>query len=363
MTERIERAVVVGLVSSVIMFAAGNSWALDVRTVVISGNQVAVGTGAGPFTPVTQDAASKTLPLWSKDGTRISYIEKDNDPLTLAKLVVIDASGRFQSSAAIKPIVSGEVRSGMRFVESVQWLSPYRVVVAGSVNPSTTEYDVIDLSNGTTIDEIYDDGAGASFSPDGLHAAYVTGAPHFAAPDQNVPTLNIDGSPVQNKSDGRVDFAASPVWSANSSQVAVVVLDRERHEYGVMIARIPETQGSAVTASIVPLPFQGGAPETAYWVGNLLYVSRRVPNLHPQTAVLGQRQFKSETYVFRQGSPDAPWSHVRSNLVPNDPAEEAKTLRDNLSTAAGIRGATQYDFWCSRCALANVPRKTSLGGQ
>ncbi len=362
MTKRIER-VLVGLAFSSIVLAAGTAWAQEVRTVVISGNQIAVGTGAGPFTRLTHDAAPKTLPLWSKDGTRISYVEEKADPSTLAKLVVIDASGRFQSSAPIKPVASGEVRSGMRFVESVEWIGPYRVVVAGSVNPSTTEYDVIDLSNGATTDEIYDDGAGASFSPDGLHVAYVTGAPHFAAPDQNMPTLNIDGTPVRNESDGKLEFAGRPVWSSDSTRVAVAVLDRERHAYGLTIAEVPATQGTAATASLVPLPFKGEAATSVYWVGNRLYVSRQVPDMHPKTAVLGQRQFKNETYLLRQESSSEPWSLVRSDQVPNDPATEANALRKKLSAAAGIRGAGNYDFWCSGCALANVPRKTSVGDE
>ena len=80
-----------------------------------------------------------SLPVWSRDGTKIAYIENTNSAQALATLVIVDKFGQGLSRTAIKPLPNGEVRSGMRFVESVEWIGPEQVAVSGSVNPSTTE--------------------------------------------------------------------------------------------------------------------------------------------------------------------------------------------------------------------------------
>ncbi|MBB2486904.1 hypothetical protein H5407_16875 [Mitsuaria sp. WAJ17] len=116
------------------------------------------------------------LPAWSRDGSRIAYIDDADPGSALAWLVVIDPQGRALSRLPIKPLAVGEGCSGMRFVESLEWLGSDRVVASGSLNPSSTESLVFDLGRNAVVAEYVDDGRGASFSPDGRHVLLVEGA-------------------------------------------------------------------------------------------------------------------------------------------------------------------------------------------
>ncbi len=331
--------------------------AQDIRGVVVSENQVAVSSGAGGlFLPITHDDAAKALPVWSNDGTHIAYIEKRPDTADLAKLVVIDTQGQVMSTAPIKPVVSGEVRSGMRYVESVQWITPSRIVVAGSVNPTTTEYNIVDVGSGSTVKEFFDDGSGASFSPDGLHYAYVTGAPHFTPASERRPTLKVDGKSVSIATRSPLEFVDVPVWSPDSRFVAVLVKYAANQGYSIAVA-----QPSVTAAALAKLPFEDSAPASVYWAGDHLYVTRKVPDLHPAKIIMGKRQFITETYMLQEGEEGAaePWSLLGNGQAPVDTAAKAKEFRAKLKAAASVTRGSPSDFWCANCDLSILPRRTS----
>ena len=100
------------------------------------------------------------LPLWSKDGEKVAFIESTPATQALAMLRVVDRHGQSQLALPIKPVVHGETNSGMRAVESLQWVDAHRIAVSGSVNPSSQETLVVDLQQGSVSDEYIDDGGG-----------------------------------------------------------------------------------------------------------------------------------------------------------------------------------------------------------
>lgn len=97
----------------------------------------------------------------------------------MAKVVVIDRAGRTLSSFPVHPASPQVQEFGMKYAEGLGWLTNQRIVVTGSVNPSTTEYDVFNSVTGQRVDQFFDDGLGAAFSPNGQHYAHITGSPHF----------------------------------------------------------------------------------------------------------------------------------------------------------------------------------------
>lgn len=330
------------------------AYANEIRGVAISGSKIAISAGvAGPFVTVADDGTEKELPVWSKDGTRIAYIEKNGDAEKLSKLVVIDPQGQVMSSAKIKPVAPGEIRSGMRYVESVEWISNSKIVVAGGVNPTTTEYNIVDMSSGKTVNEFFDDGSGASFSPNGQHFAYVTGAPHFTPASYRLPTFKVDGKSVSIATQSLLEFMDVPIWSSDSNFVAVLVKYATNQSYGIAIA-----QSSATTATLAKLPFADSAPASVYWAGRHLYVSRKVPDPHPTKNVMGQRQFLTQTYKLQEDASE-PWSLLKSEKIPEDSVIKAKELRSKMKASANIPRGSQYDFWCKTCELSVLPRRAT----
>jgi hypothetical protein len=146
----------------------------EIRTVMVVDNEICIKYGDGPITQLTEDGFAKAIPTWSKDGAQIAFIEGVKDQGAMAKLVIIDMNHNAISEMSIHPYLPGEVESGMRSVEALEWLTADRLVVSGTVNPSTTEYDVIDLTRRVVTKQVFNDGQGAAFSPDGQHYAYTS---------------------------------------------------------------------------------------------------------------------------------------------------------------------------------------------
>src|SRR5207249_116264 len=113
--------------------------------------------------------------VWSREGDRIAFLAKGLSPSVLSTLFVIDRSGKRLAEIPLKAVGAGEVRSGMRQVESVEWVSSNRLVVSGTINPSSTEYLVVDVATGKIINEFVGDAFGAAFSPGGNSYIGATG--------------------------------------------------------------------------------------------------------------------------------------------------------------------------------------------
>lgn len=94
-------------------------------------------------------------------------------------------------------------------------------MVSGTVNPSSTEYIVVDIANIKVTNEFVADGFGASFSPDGLSYAAVTGAPHFSQKDSHAPALIVNGRRLANLVPDGAVVAGVPIWAPDGSTIAI----------------------------------------------------------------------------------------------------------------------------------------------
>ncbi|MFC0134313.1 hypothetical protein CR105_26980 [Massilia eurypsychrophila] len=113
----------------------------------------------------------------------------------------------------------------MRFVDALEWIAADRLVVSGSINPSSSEYLVFDLLTGAVVGGYVDDAQGAEFSPDDQHVITVSGAPDFTARGSRAPVLKLDDQPVVGGLNVDLAFAKKPSWSADSRSFAIAARD------------------------------------------------------------------------------------------------------------------------------------------
>ncbi|MCM8580719.1 hypothetical protein [Accumulibacter sp.] len=299
------------------------------------------------------------LPVWSRDGSRIAYVDEASPGSALAWLVVIDQHGQVLSRLPIKSVDNGEVRSGMRFVEALEWVAADRLVVSGSINPSSTEYLVFDLLSGTVVGGYIDDAHGAAFSPDGQHVLTVNGAPHFTAPRSRAPALMLDEQPVVSDLDPDLTSAGKPSWSTDSRSFAMAARDAA----GRMRMVLGKAASKTVRWDDLPFPVvETDRAPTVFWVGNELYIQRIVtaprtaPSGKSQKGGPGARNEAVENFVLAVGTRGAAWKRVTEPVVA--PAKAAAALRASAAATQRAASAQQdLDVWCSGCELDAVPRR------
>ncbi len=318
------------------------SSAQDIRSVMVLGNEICLKLPNGVITHLTDGGVQKDLPVWSKDGTHIAFVEKTDDFVALAKLVVIDTNGRVISEVPIKPYSRGEVESGMRYVEALEWLTGDRIVVSGSVNPSTTEYDILDLASHKVIKQFFDDGKGAAFSLNGQHYAYVSGSPHFTPVDERVPSLNVDGNPVFSDTGDRLEFVDVPRWSEDSKSVAVLAATPETSEQNIIAWHLGET-----TASTFAIPFSSRASTSIFWSHSDLYVMGES----------SQPRIANKVWVLAGGAVPGSWAPAGAVDLPKA-AAIARAHWQQLKMAVQKAGGKEPDFWCETCDLTVLPRRS-----
>jgi hypothetical protein len=308
---------------------------------------------------LTAEKSKARLPVWSRDGNRIAYVDEASPGSALAWLVVIDQHGQVLSRLAIKAVGNGEVRSGMRFVEALEWVAADRLVVSGSINPSSSEYLVFDLITGTVWGGYIDDARGAEFSPDGQHVLTVNGAAHFTARGARAPVLTLDDRPVVSGLNADLTSVGKPSWSADSRSFAIAARDAAGQMQVVL------GEAASKTARWVHLPFSVAAADRApilFWAGNELHIQRIVTaplntaNGTSQMAKIGARNVAVEDYVLGVGTGGAAWKRVTKPVVA--PAKAAATLRASVAATQRAASAQQdLDVWCSGCELDAVARR------
>ncbi|MGM9513009.1 hypothetical protein ACS5PK_02025 [Roseateles sp. DB2] len=310
-----------------------------------------------------QASSKARLPVWSRDGTRIAFVDDADPALALAWLVVLDQHGQQLSRLPIKPLAAGEVQSGLRFVESLEWLDADRVVVSGTINPSSTESLVFDLSRRAVVAEYVDDAQGASFSPDGRHVLLVDGAPHFAAAAARAPVLRLDGRPVLSSLSADLGAIGPVRWSADGSRFALTARDASGH-HRLVLGNAP-----ANTAHWIDLPAsksEADAPPALFWSGQDLHVQRLLPAGQQGAAAEGGRAApgaRTQTLedLVLVGAPGGRrWK--RMTVPAPNPQRAAAILRSESLRHSLPPGFGDADVWCRACVLDKVARRRSGGG-
>jgi dipeptidyl aminopeptidase/acylaminoacyl peptidase len=308
----------------------------DLQTAGIDHGALVVRAGTGPVRIVQGGGAARLLPVWSADGTRIAFVQLADRRQALAELVVVSEAGVELARVAIEPVTADTAYAGMRFVEAVRWIAPDRVAVRGSLNPSQSQYYVVDVANGRIVDDFIDDRSAAAFSPDGRHVATQSGSPHFLAADRRVPQLNIDGRPVYpGAGRGDADIVGEPRWSADSRSLAWLLRLKADGSTTLAVWRDGTLHESAVPAA-------RGTQPGLFWQGARVVVT--APGAGAGSAA-------PRAWAF-----DATGGAPKPLAAALDPLADARSLRDRLAAEARAAGLAQPDLWCRACGLEALPR-------
>lgn len=305
----------------------------SMKAAFVDGGRLFVADAAGTMTPLPATAGTPSLPLWSKDGTQLAFAEWLPSAGALARIHVVDPGGQALAEFPVG-VERADTQVLMRGVEALEWVGAGRLAVSGTINPSTTETQVIDVSSGRVLDDVFDDGAGgAAFSASGRHVAVITGSPHFSAPGTSRPELRIDHKRVYPPAGGNVRFLSRKAWAGTSDTLAVVAR-------GIEAGRTQLVFWSTAGVSVVPLPAVGDATAV-----DLSWRGREVA-LTVGKAVLGVDPPSGAVRPLTTGEAAAP-------------ANMADAAAGDLVARLVEEGAQQTDVWCPACTTA-APRKADF---
>ena len=320
----------------------------DYRVAFVQNGQICVTGAAKAVQCLTSDSRAKYLPVWSLDGNRIAFIEISDNPSALAIANVMDRNGSTIARIPIKAKGPGEIRSGMRDVESVEWISSNRLVVSGSVNPSSREYVIVDVGARQVVDEFISDEYRASFSADGLSYAAVAGAPHFTPRESRASTLVVNGRRLDGLVPSGIEIAGSPAWAPDGSAIAIP-LRYATSRTGADSVMIWERGSGA--KHLIPAPSR---IRDVRWRDKEL-VAASMP------ATEGQGQLATVTQGWELPIITKPfgvsgWQPVVDPAVLSTTQEDEK-LRSELRGGLVVDGGINIDIWCASCGLSNLLRR------
>ena len=306
---------------------------MDGKIVFVKNGQIFALTEHGErIRQLTEEGASKYLPVWSKDGSRIAFLSAGVKDQMRGHLIVIDEDGNTLHDMPYQGRMDSA--GGMRFIESLEWIGSDRIALSGSVNPSLTATIVIDLTKQTDYGGIFDDGPGADFSPDGRHFAYSTGSPHFTPESMREPTLNVDFAEVFPELGAHINFVSRRAWAPDSGSLAVIIEDPLTKRRRVLVWSLDGSE-SKISA---PLPL--GEIADLFWRDSDLIINSSQGSLRVSTKTLSLESISSREVA----NPDRAVLPERLRL---------------LDLVEGY-GGREPDFWCGQCALAALPRKVSV---
>lgn len=313
----------------------------DYRAVFVRDKQICITGPSKVVSCMPGDNLDKLLPVWSREGDRIAYIEVGATPSALATLFMIDAQGKKLGEVPLKVIGDGEIRSGMRQVEAVEWLSANRLVASGSVNPSSAEYLVVDTSRMVVVDELVSEGFQAAFSPDGLSYVAGAGQPHFTKKEARRPTLIVNGRRLSHVVPDQMEIAGSPSWSPNGSAVAIPVRYATSApdvvDQAVLWLRDSEDKRSVVLPTNTRKLGWGASGLTAATAGQQASQVWELP--------IVTKPFQISGWRLASQSPSA-----------NAEAKQRMLTAELRSTVHMVAGSG-IDIWCKGCDLAEIPRR------
>jgi hypothetical protein len=237
-------------------FAAGDQAA---ESVFLKGSEIyATKPGTTEARQLTADGLQKGSLVTSKDGRRFAFV-RDSQGRALGDIVVMQPDGTTLREIRFRPPEAHVI--GMRFIEGLEWISDQRLVVSGSVNPSTGEYAVVDIGTGKEVDGCLTEGSAWAASPDGSHMAYVGYVPHFTPEDSRRPQFCLDSECGIDKPFGgypdptrHLEFEGSPVWAPDGRAAAIAAENYETHAESVIVRPV----GGKPLEIVVP-PGAGGS--------------------------------------------------------------------------------------------------------
>ena len=318
------------------------------RTVSIQQGAVCVAEAGGPAHCFARDGLRKSLPLMSRDGDRIAFISEagplDTRQRPLATLRIADRHGQQLAAIAIKPLGPDEVASGMRAVEYLEWVGRDRILVGGSINPSSGEYLVVDTASGQVVQELIDDGGGIAVSPDGAHIATIGDAPHFSQGRPRTGKLVVDGNEVLSLAALGVSPDSRPLWSPDGKALALQVRGRGERP-GVLVWNRGRRSHSL---TLLPVPKRADARRALAWQGGDLLAATQA-----EPALPGRPGAAVEALVLKNAATSSAPALVRARPPA---ASGAAQTRSRLKEEALRKGAQEADVWCADCALRELPR-------
>jgi len=222
---------------------ATSAGAQTAPSVFLKNSEIYVSTGGLAPRQLTRDGLGKFQLVQTHDGSRFAFL-RETRASVLADIVVMESSGKLVREILFRPAEDNV--SGMRGVESLQWISKRRLVASGSLNPSTAEYAVIDVETGKQVAGYLVDGFAWAASPDGAHAAYVGFVPHFTPREYRRPQFCIDDECGLDKSLGypdrelHLEFTSEPLWSDDSKAAAIIAEEFGTETERVIVRRLGE---------------------------------------------------------------------------------------------------------------------------
>jgi hypothetical protein len=324
-------AISLHLVTAVAPAPAG---VLPAKVVYVQGKELFVASGSGDHAhQITHDGAVKALPVWSKDGAKIAFLETpEASAEALGHLLVVGQSGELLHDLQLQ---SDTPAGGMRFIEALEWLDANRVAISGSSNPSLTETAIVDLATGRQEFGIYDDGPGADFSPDGRHVALTSGAPHFTPAAEREPAVEIDYQRVYPPAGEHIEILSRRSWSPDSRQVAFLTQDFATRLQWMVVAQLD----GSIDQRAVELP--AGSFCTPMWTAG------------EPIAVCVNR---SHTTSVAPSGFDAARNAAPALL-------QSFGERRQLIAALAARGAREVDVWSAAGDLGSQARRVTIGGR
>lgn len=318
----------------------------DYRVVFIENKQICLTGPSRAVNCIAGNDREKFLPVWSREGDRIAYIEIGGTPSALATLFVIDTQSRRLGEVPLKVVEKGEIRSGMRQVESLEWISGSRLVALGSINPSSTEYLVVDTSKMKVVEEFVSDGFGATFSPDGLSYIATSGLPHFTKKESRNPSLIINGHRLQNLVPNQTEIAGAPSWAPDGSTVAVPL------RYA--------TSTSSAEVDLTVLWLQDSNEKRSIMVpANTRKLEWGASGLIATTLASGQKA--GEVQAWELPIVTKPFQMSGWRLVSRPPSVDAENMNRRLTAELRswlkMDSGSSIDIWCKGCILSDLPRR------
>jgi len=322
------------------------------KVVFIRDGNVYRGDAAGHVRQLTSDGVPKWALVWSRDGEKLAFMREARD--SLGNLVVMTDSGEEVAVIQVQPVGSGPL---LRFVETVQWVTPTRVAIGGSVNPSTTALLIMDIETGKQVGEVDSDVGDPVFSPDGGHDASLSGSPHFTPEEFAEPELDIDGKRVYPAQHVKVNFLTEPIWSPDGKKLTVLAADEKSKTYSVITWR---ADGPLLT---IPIPASwDDLKADMFWSDGTLMLSMQPCTWRPVNATTLAPDCTAVGRAWKVTDDSKTLVEIPPRAATRPNAKESPDEQSMLSLVRQA-GGSSADVWCKSCALATRPRAATANGQ